>query len=511
MKLNDILKKVKIIDSNFEIGENLEINNLAFHTDDVRQGSIFVAIKGYITDGHKFIEKAKDLGAEIAIVEEFSDAEIKQIKVENTRKTLADISANFYNHPSKEMNVIGITATNGKTTTAFMVDKILTEAKKNSGMIGTVLTKYDDTKIPSLLTTPESLTLQKYIRDMKNHKVEYLTMEVSSSAQELYRNRNIDFDIVTFNNLGREHIDQHGSFEKYFQYKSRLIRHAKKDSIAILNADDELIYSLREKTKANVLTFSLENNTSDFEISDLDLSTGMGNFTFKINRDIEIKDLKIPKTEFKINLGSVGYSSVMNSVVAIIISLVIGIDLEMIQRALKNFTGVERRFELIYDNEFKILDDHFANEKNIDSTMSTLKEMKYNNLHILYAIRGKRGYEVNKEIAERLVKWIKTLKPNSICATLSRETVTEKDRVTDEELAIFKEILDNENIDYRIYDNLCDSIDENIDLLENGDVLLLAGCQGMDKGAGIVLNKLTEDGKTNEVQSLRNIVNNRIC
>ncbi|MBU5669027.1 UDP-N-acetylmuramoylalanyl-D-glutamate--2,6-diaminopimelate ligase [Peptoniphilus sp. MSJ-1] len=511
MKLNYILKNVKIIDSNFEIKENLEINNIAFHTDDVSEGSIFVAIKGYITDGHKFIPKVKDLGAKIAIVEEFSDAEIKQLKVENTRKTLADISANFYNHPSKEMNVIGITATNGKTTTAFMVDKILTEAKKNSGMIGTVLTKYDDTKIPSLLTTPESLTLQKYIRDMKNHKVEYLTMEVSSSAQELYRNRNIDFDIVTFNNLGREHIDQHGSFEKYFQYKSRLIRHAKKDSIAILNADDELIYSLREKTKANVLTFSLENNTSDFGISDLDLSTGMGNFTFKINRDIEIKDLKIPKTEFKINLGSVGYSSVMNSVVAIIISLVIGIDLEMIQRALKNFTGVERRFELIYDNEFKILDDHFANEKNIDSTMSTLKEMKYNNLHILYAIRGKRGYEVNKEIAERLVKWIKILKPNSICATLSRETVTEKDRVTDEELAIFKEILDNENIDYKIYDNLCDSIDENIDILENGDVLLLAGCQGMDKGAGIVLNKLTEDGKTNEVQSLRNIVNNRIC
>lgn len=511
MKLKEILKNVDIKDSDFDIDENIEINNLAFHTDDVKEGSIFVAIKGYITDGHKFIEKAKELGAEIAIVEDFSNSDIKQIKVENSRKTLADISANFYKHPSEEMKVIGITATNGKTTTAFMVDSILTEAKKTTGMIGTVLTKYGDTKIPSLLTTPESLTLQKYIRDMKDHNVQYLTMEVSSSAQELYRNRNIDFDIVTFNNIGREHIDQHGSFEKYFQYKSRLIRHAKKDSIAILNSDDEMIYSLKEKTAANVLSFSLQNSEADFGISNLDLSTGMGCFNFKINNEILIEGLKIEKNEFKIELGSVGFSSVMNSVVAIIISLCLGIEVEVIQRALKRFKGVERRFELIYDNEFKILDDHFANEKNIDSTMSTLKEMKYNNLHILYAIRGKRGYEVNKEIAERLVKWIEILKPTSICATLSKETVTEKDRVTDEELAIFKETLNNANIDYKIYDNLCDSIEDNIDLLEEEDVLLLAGCQGMDKGAHVVLEKLIKNGKSSEIESLKKIVENRIC
>jgi len=511
LKLKDILKNIKIIDSNFDIDFNLEINNIAFHTKDVKSSTIFVAIKGYVTDGHNFIGKAKDLGADIVIVEDFSDVNVNQIKVENSRKTLADISCNFYSNPSKEMNVVGITATNGKTTTAFMVDNVLTKAGKKTGMIGTVLTKYGDIKIPSLLTTPESHTLQKYIRNMKDENISNLVMEVSSSAQELYRNRNIDFDIVTFNNLGHEHIDQHGSFEKYFQYKSRLIRYAKKDSIAILNKDDKLIYSLKDKTKARVLTFSLENSSADFSISDLDLSTGKGNFKFHINRDINIKNLHINKGEIEINLGSVGYSSVMNSVVAIIISLCLNIEKSIIQKALYDFKGVERRFELIYDNEFKILDDHFANEKNIDSTMSTLKEMDYSKLHILYAIRGKRGYSVNKEIAERLVKWIKILKPESICATLSKDTVTEKDRVTDEELKVFKAVLDDANIEYKIYDNLNESIKENIDLLKEDDILLLAGCQGMDKAVGFVKDKLVLDGKEKNLTSLIDIVNNRIC
>ena len=148
-----------------------------------------------------------------------------------------------------------------------------------------------------------------------------------------------------------------------------------------------------------------------------DSSTGKGKFTFKINRDIKIKDFILEKSEFEIELGSVGYSSVMNSLVAIIIGLCLKIDTETIKRALKNFKGVERRFELIFDEEFKILDDHFANEKNIDATMETLKEMDYKNLNILYAIRGKRGVEVNSEITERLVKWIKVLNPKSLTAT----------------------------------------------------------------------------------------------
>ena len=511
MKLGKILNNVSIIEANFEINKEEDINSIAFHTDDVAKGGIFVSIKGYVTDGHKFIKKAKELGAKIAIVEDFSDEDIRQIKVENSRIALADMARNFYEDPTKKMNVVGITATNGKTTTAFMLDSILKEDGRKTGIIGTVLTRYDDVKIPSVLTTPESLTLQSYFRDMLDKNISDVTMEVSSSAQELFRNKNIDFDIVTFNNLGREHIDQHGSFENYFRFKSRLIRHAKEDAIAILNADDEKIYSLKDKTKAHVFTFSLENNESDFGIENLDLSSGKGKFTFKINRDLNIKDRIIKKSDFDIDLGSVGYSSVMNSLVAIIVSLVLGIEKETIKKALKDFKGVERRFELIFDEEFKILDDHFANEKNIDATMETLKEMDYENLNILYAIRGKRGVEVNREITERLVKWIKILKPKSLSATLSKDTVKEKDRVTDEELKVFKGILEKNNIRCKIYDSLEEAINKSIDLMEKDDVLLLAGCQGMDKGAGFVKDKLLRENMVKDIDGFSHRIDMRIC
>lgn len=511
MKLSEILNNVEIIDTNFKLDKNKDVEKIAFHTDDVEKGSIFVAIKGYVTDGHRFIEKSKELGAEVAIVEYFVDVDIKQIKVENSRITLADMATNFYKNPSKEMNIIGITATNGKTTTAFMIDSILKRDKRKTGIIGTVLTRYDDIKIPSVLTTPESLVLQSYLRDMKDREITDVTMEVSSSAQELFRNKNIDFDIVTFNNLGREHIDQHGSFENYFHYKSRLIRHAKKDAVVILNKDNEKIYSLKDYTKAKVLSFSLENNDADFGISNLDLSTGKGNFTFKINRDIDLGKFVIKKSDFDVKIGSVGYSSVMNSVVAIIVALCLGIEKNVIKKSLLEFKGVERRFELIYDEEFKILDDHFANEKNIDATMETLKEMEYKNLNILYAIRGKRGIEVNREITERLVKWINILKPKTFSATLSKDTVSEKDRVTDEELNVFKSVLEKNNIKYKIYDNLEEAVYNSIDQVKDEDVLLLAGCQGMDKGAKFVKEKLLKENKVKNIGQFTDRIDNRVC
>lgn len=511
MKLGEILKNVEIVSKNCEICKDQEIPVIAFHTDDVREGAIFVAIKGYVTDGHKFVQKAKDLGASLAIVEHEVNVPIRQIQVKNTRRALADMACNFYHHPSRDMNVIGITATNGKTTTAFMVEAILKGDKRETGMIGTVFTRYVDVKIPSILTTPESLTLQSYFDDMKNNGISDVIMEVSSAAQELYRDKNIDFDVVTFNNLGREHIDQHGSYENYFHYKSRLIRHAKKDALAILNADDEKILSLKEKTMAQVVTFSLNGNPADFSIENLDLSTGKGNFLFKINHDIVLKDLFHKKSEFTIELGSVGYSSVMNAVVAIIVGLSQKIKPEVIKNALLHFTGVERRFELIYDEEFKILDDHFANEKNIDATMETLRKMQYNCLHILYAVRGKRGVEVNREITERLVKWVEILKPETLSATLSRDIVGEKDRVTDEELNVFTKTLAHHDLSCKIYDYLGEAIEDAIDRLNKDDVLLLAGCQGMDKGAGFVKKKLLKESKVKDIENFIKRIDERIC
>ncbi|MBP2025197.1 Mur ligase family protein [Peptoniphilus stercorisuis] len=511
MILKDIFENVKIINSNREIDFNSEVDNISFHTDDVTKNSIFVAIKGYITDGHKYISVAKDKGAKYIVVENFVDVDIAQIKVENSRIALADIANNFYKEPSKELNIVGITATNGKTTTSFMTDKIFKDAGYKTGIIGTVYTKYDGVNIPSILTTPESLELQGFFRDMADKQIEKVTMEVSSSSEELYRVKNVDFDVVTFNNFSREHIDQHGSFERYYEVKSKLIKEASEDAVAVLNIDFDKIKELKDKTKAQVLTYSLKNKEEDFAIDNLDLSTGKGKYTFIINRDIKYKDIIIEKNSFDIELDVAGYSSVMNSVVAIIIALLNNIDIKTIQDSINSFAGVERRFEMIYDENFKIIDDHYANVRNIDVTLSTLSEMEFNNFHMLYAIRGNRGVNLNKETAEKTAEWLKKLDPKTFYATLSKDVVMKKDEVSKEELEIFLSVMKENNIDVKVFDTLEESVKSIIDNAKSNDVVLLAGCQGMDKGAGFAVDELIKNNETKHKEILLDKVKNRIC
>ncbi|MBL7575125.1 UDP-N-acetylmuramoyl-L-alanyl-D-glutamate--2,6-diaminopimelate ligase [Peptoniphilus asaccharolyticus DSM 20463] len=505
------MKLSQLVDNFNELEmEDLEIKNIRYNSNDVEPGDLFVAIKGYVTDGHKYVKNAYESGAVVAIVEDYVEVDIPQIQVENSRIALADMSHKYFGEPSTKLNMVGITATNGKTTTSFMLDTIYRLDGYRTGIIGTVYTKYADVMVPSILTTPESYDLQRYLYDMVGNNIEKVTMEVSSSAQELYRNKNIDFDIVTFNNFSREHIDQHGSFENYYKFKSRLIREAQEKTACVLNMDFEEIERLAKETKGKVVAYSLENSNYDFTIKDLDLSTGFGKYRFEILKEVNFNGVKIAPDSFEVELSASGFSSVMNSVAAIIVALLEGIDKEIIIKALKLFTGVERRCEMIYDGDFKVLDDHFANVRNIDVTLDTLKQMSYKDLHVLYAIRGSRGVELNRETSERMVEWFEDLHLTKVFATLSKDVVGKKDIVLDEELEVFKEIMSAHNMEYEIIDTLADAMKSVLGEINEGDVLLLAGCQGMDKGAGFLYDELLAVGKPN-LDILKDKVENRIC
>ncbi|NBG88027.1 Mur ligase family protein [Isachenkonia alkalipeptolytica] len=491
MRLKEILEFVESIEHKNH--GNIEISGLSYHSKETEPGDLFFCIKGYETDGHKYLQDAVNNGAVAAVVEEIQqEIAIPQIKVSSSRIALARSAANFYDHPSRKLNAIGITATNGKTTTSFMAHKILKDQQLEAGIIGTVMVQYRDKKIPSLLTTPESLDLQKHFSNMVKEEVSHVTMEVSSSAQELHRVEAVDFDIVTLNNISREHIDSHGSFERYFEVKSRLITRAKKDSAAVLNLDDSYSKGLITKTKAKVFTFGIEDSGGDFAVKDLDLSTGRGVFTLAIQRDLEHKGVRIPKGEMEIRLSVPGFHSVYNSVVAAIIGLLSGVDQEGVRKSLKDFRGVERRFEFIYEEDFKVVDDHFANAGNIHMTLGTLKEMNYNNLHVLYAIRGKRGIAVNRENTEALVQWLPKLGVRELIATESVSHVMEKDRVTQEERRVFEEVTGEAGIPTTIIQELPQAIERVMEKAKPGDVVLLAGCQGMDYGGEIALHLLAK-------------------
>lgn len=492
MKLEKLLEGVKKIDlKNFD--QNMDIKGIANHTDDVGEGFLYVAIKGYITDGHIYTEKAIENGAVAVVVEDFVDEiDLPQIKVENTRKALSKMSDNFFASPSKELRMVGVTATNGKTTTTYMLDKIYEKAKIKAGMIGSVVVKIGNETRPSLLTTPESVDIQKQLRIMKDANVERVSMEVSSSGLELYRANDIDFDIVTLNNLSREHIDQHGTFEKYWAAKSSHIKNAKKEAYAVLNLDDEYSASLIDKTDAKVITYSLTEKKGNLYCDDLSLDTGRAEFRVVINEAFKALDGSTVEGEFRVALGIPGYHSVANSMAAITVALIDGISVESIKLGLKEFSGVERRFQYIYEEDFVIIDDHFANRGNINVTLETLKYMTYENFHLVYAIRGSRGVTVNRENAETIADWKDKLGLKEIIATRSVSDVTIKDVVSQEEEKVFNEIMEENGIKVIFFEELKDAIAYSLKDVGKGDIVMLAGCQGMDHGGKIALELVYE-------------------
>lgn len=509
-KLYDLLKHIDIIESFHE--NNIDINGIAYHSGKVKEGFLFVAIKGYKTDGHKFIPMAIKNGAVAVVVEDIQpDINLPQFRVKDSRKALATLSDAYYKHPTKDIKVIGITATNGKTSSSFMTNTILEKAGLKTGIIGTIMTKFGNYIEPSILTTPESLDLQRYFSQMRNQKVSHAVMEVSSSALELNRVGNVDFDIITLNNIGREHIDLHGSFEQYVNAKSSLIRNAKETAWAVLNLDCPYSKALINETKAQVLTYGVKNKDGDISIKDLDLSTGRAKFKVVINKPIKVENLEYKPQEFNVDLSVPGYHSVYNSLVAISIGILCGIEIPTIQRSINDFKGVERRFQIIYDKGFKIIDDHFANPGNINVTLETLSMMDYNKLHLVYAIRGSRGVTTNRENADTIAKWAKKLKLKEIIATLSKSNVTEKDKVTTEELETFMEVMDENKIKVHLYDELKDAISYGLSKTAKDDIVLLAGCQGMDYGAKIALEELSRLRPDIDRRELFEALENRIA
>lgn len=491
MRVNQLMKSITIIDS--YMPKDLDIKGIAYHSGKVKDDYLFVCIKGYETDGHKFLEMAMNNGAVAAIVEEFQDhIDIPQYKVANSRSALARLSATFYNHPSRQLKMIGISATNGKTTTSFMTNTILEKHQLTTGLLGTVDVKIGKRKIPAKLTTPESLELQQFLSEMVAENVSHTTMEVSSAAMEMHRVETVDYDIVTMNNISSEHIDTHGSFERYFEVKSKLITEAKKDAFALLNLDCPYSSSLINKTKASVVTYGIENKTGHLSCENLDLSTGRAKFTLQVLKPIKADWGTIEPQQFDIELSVSGLHSVYNSFVAITIALLENIPVKTIQEGIYAFNGVDRRFQVIYEEDFTIIDDHFANRGNINVTLNTLTAMDFKKLYLVYAIRGNRGVDVNRENAETIVEWAEKLQLDTIIATKSISNVTHYDKVSSEEEKVFLEVMKKANISVILYDELEDAVKKSLEEVQKDDLILLAGCQGMDDGAKITQKILEE-------------------
>ena len=263
------LKKILVGIDGLKAKGNLDIdvNNIDSNSKNIKQGDMFIAIKGFSTDGHEYINDAIKAGAKTIMVEEGCD--LKKIKLpedvtlvmaKNTREALAICSCNFYGNPSRKFKLIGVTGTKGKTTTTFMIKEILEKAGHKVGLIGTIATYINGKMISeSARTTPESIELQRMFAKMLEKDVEYVVMEVSSQSLKLHRVDGCNFDIVVFTNFSEDHISEkeHPDMKDYFESKLKLFKMCEN---GIINVDDLQVSKVPKLfPENNIMTYGIDN------------------------------------------------------------------------------------------------------------------------------------------------------------------------------------------------------------------------------------------------------------
>lgn len=386
MKLHQLLNNLDIeADFKAELA-NLAVYGVADNSMDVEEGYVFVAIEGFDKDGHDFIRAAIKKGAALVLGEqEVENLPVPYIKVTNSRKALGIIARNFYSDPAKEKLVIGITGTNGKTTTSYMLKHILESNGNSCSVIGTIQNVINGQKTSSPNTTPSSLVLHKLLASSND---EVIIMEVSSHGLSQYRIEGICFDYCLFTNLHHEHLDYHGSMGQYFQAKMLLFKKLKPSGTAIVNTDDpwgeKLADVLLDKGK-KVYRIGKSNN-SQLRISDVELR----NFTASV---IENKILSILPSPMY------GMHNMYNTLMAFGTALLVGTSKDDILQALPKFTGVEGRFE-IYEqvNGSTVIVDYAHTPDAISHCLTTARQRGAKRIIHIFGFRGDRDPSKRREM-----------------------------------------------------------------------------------------------------------------
>ncbi len=381
MLLSNLLKLLdKYEVKNFK---DINITGICYNSSKVKSGDIFLCIKGENSDGHDFAKQAAENGASALFCEQELNIDIPQIIVKDTKRTMANIAAAFYNEPSKEIKLIGVTGTNGKTTVTHLVQKILEENNEKCALIGTLgykLSSSDEYK-EAKHTTPQPSDLQRDLRLMADSKINSVVMEVSSHSLEQNRVGCCDFDGAVFTNLTQDHLDYHITMRNYFKAKAILFENLKKGAFAVINADDEyaqdFINVVPEGVK--ILTYGVKKD-ADVKALDIDFSVDGAKLTVEFNGKKE-----------KMNLHLNGMFSVYNALAAFACALAMGIDYKIIIKALETTKSVAGRFEIVSKKPLVIV-DYAHTPDGLENVLKAARELtpKGSNLICLFGCGGDR-------------------------------------------------------------------------------------------------------------------------
>lgn len=448
MKLSKILKGVNVVSSYTDT----EITDVTQDSRLVKPGSLFVCIKGAAFDGHSFAADMLKKGVAAVVTERDLGLE-HQVIVENTRGCFSAICTNFYNNPADKLKLIGITGTNGKTTTSFIIKQILESTGKKVGLIGTVQNMIGDEAYPAKYTTPDPYSLQKLFAQMADSGCEYCVMEVSSQALAQGRVNGLRFAVGAFTNLTQDHLDYHKSWENYFAAKRILFENS---DIAVTNADDDNGLKIIEGLNfSKVVTYAVETNNADYVAK---------NVTFKPNGvEYELVGDNIGRCSCPIP----GRFSVYNSLCAAAVALSQGVAFNDVLGAISKSKGVKGRIEVIPCNrDFTIIIDYAHSPDGLENIISSLREIARGRVVTVFGCGGDRD---------------KTKRPKMgrIAAELSDFCVVTSDNPRSENPSqIISDILEGMkgvSTPYKVVELRHDAIEYAIRHAKKDDIILLAG------------------------------------
>ncbi|MDY5021165.1 MAG: UDP-N-acetylmuramoyl-L-alanyl-D-glutamate--2,6-diaminopimelate ligase [Blautia sp.] len=374
-----------------------EVTTVVYDSRKAQEGSLFICIRGAVADGHKFVPDVVEKGAKVLVVEEPVEVpgDVTVILVKDSRYAMAFISAAYYGYPAEQLKTIGITGTKGKTTTTYMVKSILENAGYKVGLIGTIEAIIGDKVIPAANTTPESMVIQQYFREMADAGCDCVVMEVSSQGLMLHRTQGFVFDYGIFTNIEPDHIgpNEHRDFEHYLSCKALLLQQCR---VGIVNRDDEHFEQIVKDHTCQLETYGFSPE-ADLRAEDAQLVSGKG----YLGISYHVKGLM----DFPVEIDIPGKFSIYNSLTAIAICRHFKVSEENIIKALK-VAKVKGRIEMVkVSDEFTLMIDYAHNAMALESLLTTLREYNPHRLVCLFGCGGNRSklrrYEMG-EVSGRL-------------------------------------------------------------------------------------------------------------
>ena len=452
MKLRDLLNGIEVLSATADL--EMEITGISYDSRRTAPGELFAAVVGYAADGHRFIPMAVERGAAAVLCQTPPEGEIPYVRVANSRYALAIASRNWFGDPAGEMTMIGVTGTNGKTTSTLLLKHVLEHTLgAKVGLIGTNANMIGDREIPTERTTPESYELQKLFREMYDAGCTHVVMEVSSHALDQDRVAGVRFAAGVFTNLTQDHLDYHKTMENYAAAKARLFSIS---DAAVINLDDPWARYFIKEAQCPVTTYSVDDNAADLVAKDVRLLPDRVRFRAVAEGEIERVELGIP-----------GRFSVYNALDVLACCGVLGVSLEAAAAALVTARGVKGRVETVpTDGDYTILIDYAHTPDALENVLRAVRETAPGRVVAVFGCGGDRD---------------RTKRPvmgNIVTELADLAVITSDNPRTEEPEAIIAEILSGVKAGKQKYIAITDRVEAIEYAIEHhrpGDVIVLAG------------------------------------